>query len=102
MKRVFSSHNLVLIHHSRNLLEAEGIETEVRREMLSSAMGELPPAECLAEVWVLREQDVQRAEEVLRRPPVSGPDWNCRNCGEVSGAQFTQCWKCGAVRAPSP
>jgi hypothetical protein len=98
MKRVFSSHNLVLIHHSRNLLEAEGIETEVRREMLSSAMGELPPAECLAEVWVLRERDVLRAEEVLRRPPVSGPDWNCANCGEVSGAQFTQCWKCGATR----
>jgi hypothetical protein len=100
MKRVFSSHNLVLIHHSRNLLEAEGIETEVRREMLSSAMGELPPAECLAEVWVLREQDVVRAEEVLRRPPVSGPDWNCGECGEISGAQFTQCWKCGTLRLP--
>ena len=27
MKRVFASHNLVLTHHSRNLLEAEGIET---------------------------------------------------------------------------
>ncbi len=102
MKRVFSSHNLVLIHHSRNLLEAEGIETEVRREMLSSAMGELPPAECLAEVWVLHEQDVRRAEEVLRRPPVSGPDWNCASCGEVSGAQFTQCWKCNALRTPAP
>ena len=30
MKRVFSSYNLVLVHHSRNLLEAEGIRTEVR------------------------------------------------------------------------
>ncbi len=98
MKRVFSSHNLVLIHHSRNLLEAEGIATEVRREMLSSAMGELPPAECLAEVWVLREQDVRRAEEVLRRPPVCGPDWTCAGCSEICGAQFAQCWKCGAYR----
>jgi len=99
MKRVFASHNLVLTHHSRNLLEAEGIETEVRREMLSSAMGELPPAECQSELWVLRDQDVARAMEVLRRPPVSGPDWNCGNCGETSEAQFAQCWKCGSFRA---
>ncbi len=56
MKRVFSSHNAVLVHHSRNLLEAEGIATEVRNQMLSSAMGELPPAECQAEVWVLRRR----------------------------------------------
>lgn len=98
MKRVFSSHNLVLAHHCRNLLEAEGIHTEVRNQMLSSAMGEIPPAECQAEVWVLRDEDVARAEEALRRPPVAGPDWKCGGCGEISGAQFAQCWKCGASR----
>ncbi len=99
MKRVFSSHNLVLVHHSRNLLEAEGIETEVRNQMLSSAMGELPPAECQAEVWVLRDEDAARAYGVLRRPPVAGPDWICANCGEMLAAQFTQCWKCNSYRA---
>jgi len=97
MKRVFSSHNAVLVHHSRNLLEAEGIETEVRNQMLSSAMGELPPAECQAELWVRAEQ-APRAEEVLRRPAVQGPDWDCVSCGEPSGAQFAQCWKCGSFR----
>ena len=98
MKRVFSSHNAVLVHHSRNLLEAEGIETEVRNQMLSSAMGELPPAECQAEVWVLNDADEARALGVLRRPAPSGPDWNCEACGEKSGPQFTQCWKCGTLR----
>jgi len=99
MKRVFSSFNLVLVHHSRNLLEAEGIRTEVRNQMLSSAMGELPPAECQAEVWVLNDADEARASAVLRRPAPSGPDWKCSNCGETSGPQFTQCWNCGAFRA---
>ena len=99
MKRVFASHNLVLAHHFRNLLEAEGIETEVRNQMLSSAMGELPPAECQAEVWVLHDEDAARAFGVLRRPTPFGPDWKCARCGEVSGPQFTQCWKCGANRA---
>jgi len=98
MKRVFSSYNAILVHHARNLLEAEGIETELRNQMLSSAMGELPPAECQAELWVLRETDAARAEEILRRPAASGPDWTCAGCGERSGPQFTQCWKCGATR----
>jgi hypothetical protein len=99
MKRVFSSHNAVLVHHSRNLLEAEGIETEVRNQMLSSAMGELPPAECQAELWVRHDEDARRAAEVLRRPAPPGPDWICAGCGERSGPQFTQCWRCGALRA---
>jgi hypothetical protein len=102
MKRVFSSFNTVLVHHSRNLLEAEGIETEVRNQMLSSAMGELPPAECQAEVWVVNDADAPRAFGVLRRSPATGPDWNCGDCGESSGPQFTQCWKCGALRTPLP
>jgi hypothetical protein len=102
LKRIFSSFNRIAVHHARNLLEAEGIEAEVRREMLSSAMGELPPAECQAELWVLRGEDAARAEEVLRRPAVSGPAWNCEHCGESSGPQFTQCWKCGTIRKSLP
>ena len=102
MKRVFSSFNLVLVHHSRNLLEAEGIETEVRNQMLSSAMGELPPAECQAEVWVVDDADEARALGVLGRPVPAGPDWSCEACGEKSGPQFTQCWKCGTLRRPAP
>ena len=101
MKRVYSSFNRVAVHHARNLLEAEGIRAEVRNEFLSSAMGELPPAECQAELWVQGE-DAPRAMEVLRRPPASGPDWQCESCGELSGPQFTQCWKCGATRKSAP
>ena len=97
MKRVFSSHNQVLLHHFRNLLEAAGIETEVMRLSLSSAMGELPPSECQAELWV-DEKDFERAQEALRPPRVSGPDWTCVSCSEISGPQFTHCWKCGAAR----
>ena len=62
-------------------------------------MGELPPAECQAELWVTDDADAARAEEVLRRPAPAGPDWTCAACGEASGPQFTHCWKCGAARA---
>ena len=100
MKRVYSSFNQTAVYHARNLLEAEGIEVLVRSAMLSSAMGELPPAECQAEVWVMNDADAVRAQEVLNRN-ISGPDWSCE-CGEKLGPQFTQCWRCGAVREPGP
>jgi hypothetical protein len=97
--RVYSSHDLVAVHHARNLLEAEGIRAEVRNERLSSAMGELPPAECLAEVWVLEARDAARAERLLREgTQASGPPWACPACGERIEPQFTQCWRCGALR----
>ena len=99
MRRVFSSHDLIAAHHARNLLEAEGIAASVRNERLSSAMGELPPAECQAEVWVHREVDAARAERLLREGvPVSGAPWACGRCGERLEPQFTQCWRCGALR----
>jgi hypothetical protein len=97
LKRVFSSYNQTAVYHARNLLENEGIETLVRNAALSSAMGELPPAECQAELWVLNDSDVERAERILSPQTISGPDWNC-SCGEVLGPQFTQCWRCGALR----
>lgn len=98
MKRVFGSFNQTAVYHARNLLESEGIEVLVRNAALSSVMGELPPAECQAEVWVLNDADARRAEEILRRGTPPGPDWRCQRCGEVSGPQFTQCWRCGADR----
>ena len=78
------------------MLEAGGIGVQVRNEMLSSAMGELPPAECQAELWV-SEEDAARAQALLNAT-VAGPDWTCA-CGETLGAQFTQCWSCGRSRS---
>ena len=97
MKRIYSSFNLVAVHHAKNLLATEGIRAVVRNEYLSSAMGDLPPAECQAELWLLDPRDAPRAEELLFRRQPSGEPWLCA-CGERCEAQFTQCWKCGAYR----
>jgi hypothetical protein len=97
VKRVFSSWNLAAVHHARNVLDAAGIRAVVKNEYLSSAMGDLPPAECQAELWLLREADLAAAEVLLFRPEASGPEWNC-SCGERLAPQFNQCWNCGAYR----
>ena len=102
MKRVYSSFNLAAVHHARNLLEAEGIRAVVKNEFLSSAMGDLPPAECQAEVWVLHDPDLAKAEAVLRSVhsrKYDGTAWTCTSCGETCEPQFTQCWRCGATRS---
>jgi hypothetical protein len=99
LKRIYSSHNLAAVHHARNLLEAEGIRAVVKNEFLSSAMGDLPPAECQAEVWVLRELDLERARRILFNRESAGDRWNCAACGETAEPQFTQCWRCGTYRA---
>jgi hypothetical protein len=95
LKRVFSSYNLQLVHHWRNVLQGAGIGAHVRNEMLSSAMGELPPAECQAELWI-DAADAARAEALLNAS-ITGPDWTCA-CGETLGAQFSDCWRCGRAR----
>ena len=100
MKRIYSSYNRIAAHHIRNLLEAEGIRSVVRNEILSSAMGELPPAECQTEVWILKEEEAARAEAVVRNSFSSKnePAWKCAACGETCEGQFTQCWRCAAYR----
>jgi hypothetical protein len=96
---VFSSFDLIAAHHARNLLEAQGIRAVVKNERLASAMGELPPAECQAEVWVLDPALAAHAERLLREgAEVSGDAWTCAACGERLEPQFAQCWRCGGAR----
>lgn len=95
MKRVLGSYNQTVVYHGRNLLQAQGIEVLVRNATLSSALGELPPTE--TELWVMNDDDLPRAQEILSAAPAAGPEWTCQ-CGERLGPQFTQCWKCGAYR----
>lgn len=102
MRRVFGSFDLLAAHHARNLLQNEGIGTLLKNEILSSGAGEIPPAECQIEVWVLDDDDAVRAESLLRagtardRPAAA---WQCGRCGESLDPQFTQCWQCGQLRA---
>ena len=50
---------------SEPLLEANGIETFLKNEFLSGALGELPFQEVAPQVFVLHEKDLPRAVELL-------------------------------------
>jgi hypothetical protein len=98
MKRVATAESLAEIGHYRNILEQEGIACLVKNEQLSGALGEVPFLECLPELWVVREDQLDAAQEVLtalRQPAEAAPPWPCSGCGGSIEGQFAICWYCG-------
>ncbi len=100
MKTIYSSLNLVEVHHLKNLLQAAGIRCRIRNEELVRLAGEIPFPECALQLMVERAEDHSAAEilvgDFLRPQPRTTQPWRCRGCGEMIEGQFTACWKCGA------
>ena len=100
MKKLTTSDSLILINHYKNVLDSEGIPSEVRNQHLSSILGEMPFAETWPELWVKNDIDYDRAKQLIDdsiadESPDSG--WRCAACGEDNERQFAVCWKCGAA-----
>jgi len=100
MPALYASLKRLEVYHLRNLLEAEGIPCTLLNEALSQLAGEIPFTECILELWLKREDDRLRAEQVLKyfsnRPAPAG-NWRC-TCNEILEGQFTACWQCGSPR----
>ena len=102
MKKVHSAPHPFVLENLRNVLEVEGIASEVRTPFLGAARGDIPATECWSELWVLDDTQADRAAAVIRateRPsPEGAASWKCRKCGEEVEGQFDVCWQCGAPR----
>ncbi|MEL7296376.1 MAG: DUF2007 domain-containing protein [Pseudomonadota bacterium] len=100
MKKVFSADNLVTVAHYRNVLEAEGIATEIRNQNLGGVLGEVPFTEVWPQLWVKHALDEPRARELIatvQATPEAGDPWICRHCQASNESHFAACWQCGAV-----
>lgn len=100
MRKVYSHESLVMINHLRNVLEAQGVAALVRNDRLMGVLGEVPFVECWPQLWVVRDHQTTRAEqlilEALEEPDPALVDWTCVACGEQVDAAFGLCWNCGA------
>ena len=98
MKRIYSSDNIVMAGHIKNLLNSEGIDCQLRNDSLSGALGEIPTLECWPEVWISNDYAEEKAlkiiNDVTRETASDVEDWTC-NCGEIIEGQFLSCWNCG-------
>lgn len=103
MKKIHSAPHPFALENLRNVLQVEGIATEVRTPFLGAARGDIPSTECWSELWVLDDQEADRAREVIRSAQEpsepTGDVWKCRSCGEEVEPQFGACWQCGTVRS---
>jgi hypothetical protein len=97
MRRLVQAPNLAIATLWVHVLREGGVAALVQREYLGAAAGQLPPDQCLPEIWVEDEAQFDLAERVLedlRRRPQRR--WLCR-CGELVEGGFEQCWNCGAM-----
>lgn len=96
MLRLTQAPNLAIATLWADALQIEGIEASVQRAYLGSAAGQLPPDQCLPEVWIRHPEQEARARQLLHDlQHVPQRRWRC-SCGELVEGGFEQCWNCGA------
>ncbi len=101
MKNLYSAENRLLVFHIKNLLDAEGVNTQVKNEFASGGVGDLAPLDTWIELWV--EDDEFDAAGVKLKHIIYGLEnpskkqVTCSACSEISDAHFKVCWNCGKV-----
>ena len=105
MKRLFRANTPAeepILQLLKSALEEEGIACMVRNELLTIAKGDVPPTDCVPELWIVEDQDLTKATAILDDWRESSTEtqtpWVCPHCKEEIGGQFTSCWKCGKDR----
>jgi len=97
MRRLAQAPNLAIATLWVQMLRDDGIGASVQREYLGAAAGQLPPDQCLPEIWIDDDGQLALAErllQALRNPPQRV--WHCQ-CGERIEGGFEQCWNCGKI-----
>jgi hypothetical protein len=95
MLRIARAPNIAIATLWVDALQQAGVAASVQRYFLGSVAGELPPDQCLPEVWVTHAADEARAKGLLDRlQNLPQNCWLC-SCGETVEGGFEACWNCG-------
>ena len=97
MLRLTRAPNIAIAALWVDALRQSGVDASMQRYFLGSVAGELPPDQCLPEVWLMDDAQEAKAREVLRDlQHVPQRRWAC-SCGELVEGGFEQCWSCGSL-----
>lgn len=98
MLRLARAPNIAIAALWADVLQQAGFDASVQRYFLGSVAGELPPDQCLPEVWLMHDEQAPQARELLHSlQHMPQRRWRCA-CGELVEGGFEQCWHCGADR----
>ena len=96
MRRLAQAPNLAIAALWVDTLREAGFECSVQRQFLAGAAGELPPDQCLPEVWLTHDEQEAQARALLAQlRDLPQRRWRC-TCGEFVEGGFESCWQCGA------
>ncbi len=102
MKMVFTSEDIIYLHHLKNILEAKDIECVIKNDRLASISGEIPMGVCWPELWVVDAMHEMWAKQLItesKNKCAEEDNWTCENCGEEHSARFSDCWNCQNIKA---
>ena len=95
MLRLTRAPNIAIAALWTDALQQAGLSATLQRYFLGSVAGELPPDQCLPEIWLTDDDDLPLAQELLHSlQNVPQRRWVC-GCGELVEGGFEQCWQCG-------
>jgi len=102
MKKLYVSQSLIDVESRKELLDQAQIPATIKNQRSAMLGGEVPFVEVFPELWVLKDEDYERANTLLndweRAVPVETTGWTCSRCHEMHHKEFTTCWKCGEER----
>lgn len=95
MQRIAQAPNIAIAALWVDTLREAGIAASVQRQFLSSVAGEIPPDQCLPEIWVLHDEQQAAARTLLHElQTLPQRRWRCA-CSELVEGGFESCWNCG-------
>jgi hypothetical protein len=96
MKLIYSNENQMMAINIKNIIEAQGIQLIIKNEFAQGAIGELSLTDSWPEIWVVHDNEYDRALEILASIASigEGDDWLCQYCSEENACAFDICWNC--------
>ena len=95
MLRLTRAPNIAIATLWSDVLVQAGFSASVQRYFLGGLAGELPPDQCLPEVWLTHDHEEKHAKELLDQlQNLPQRRWVCA-CGETVEGGFEECWQCG-------
>ena len=104
MKRIYSSNDLLMIGHLKNLLENHDIACILKNEHTSNLPTFTLSSTICPEIWVIDDSRYLEAQNVIEKALHSNKiseetSWRCSKCNEIMEPQFSECWNCGQSKS---
>lgn len=97
MIKVFEDFDYMRVGQMQSILEANDIRTYLKNQFSFGGTGELPFVETVPQLFVMHEQDLERAKQLIDEAGDSTAEadaWTCPKCGTEIEGSFTECWNC--------